>query len=188
MQGVYYLYVKAVDKAGNQTIVKSNPYVVADTNERADGENKIPAEKPVSELIIFEQMKEDEKDKAYVYVNHDYSIIKALDISLENEDYGYINAYNSVELYGNTKIIVNAWDACGNEVRHEYSVIDIEGPEFTINGNPEVWTNGNVELNVQSDAKLKSLTLNGQNILKKNKVLLKQKQLLLMKQKKLKMF
>ena len=169
VSGTYYLYVLAKDKAGNETVVKSNVFTVVDTNERGEEENKVPAEKPVDELIIFEQMKEDEKDKAYVSVNHDYSIIEDLEITLKDETYGYVSEYDSVELYGNTKILVKAWDVCGNEVTHEYEVKDIVGPEFTISGNPEVWTNGDVELEVYSNAQLKALTLNGKNILGDNK-------------------
>ncbi|MBQ8043076.1 MAG: hypothetical protein IJ272_02865, partial [Clostridia bacterium] len=177
----YYLYVIAKDKAGNETIVKSNPFTVVDTNPGekttiVEGENGpeetkeiIPAEKPVDTLIIFEQMEEDIKDRAYVNVNHDYSIIKELEISLEDENYGFIDEYNNVELYGNTTIKVKAWDACGNEVRHEYKVTDIVGPDFTISGNPEGWTDSDVELEIYSNSELKELTLNGENILGDNK-------------------
>ena len=167
--GEMYLNVKVTDKAGNETIVKSNPFTVVDTNDSGEGENKVSAEKPVSELIIFEPMEENEKDKAYVYVNYDYSIIEDLEITLADESYGYVGEYNSVELYGNTTIIVKAWDACGNEVTHTCPVTDIEGPEFTISGNPEAWTNGDVSLEIQSNAPLKALTKNGENILGDNK-------------------
>lgn len=176
----YYLYVLAKDKAGNETIVKSNPFIVEDTNERkvtttVEGENGpeekeeiIPAERPVDTLIRFEQIEEDIKDKAYVSISYDYQVIKDSSATLEDEAYGYITD-SVAEIYGNTKIKVEAWDACGNRVYNEYSVTDIKGPDFSINGNPEVWTNNDVELELYSNTQLKALTLNGHNILGNNK-------------------
>lgn len=174
--GTYYLYVLAEDPAGNETIVKSEPFIVLDTNERkttetVEGENGpveqekvIPAEKPVNELIKFEQVQEDVKDRAYVNVDYDYSIIKDLYITLADETYGFVDEYNSVELYGNTTIKVEAWDACGNRVYNEYRVTDIEGPEFAIFDNPEDWTKNDVTLEIYSNSELKSVTINDKNI------------------------
>lgn len=169
----YYLYVIAKDKAGNETIEKSGPYTVLDTNERektVEGlegllgqKETVPAEIEVSKLISFNQ------DAKHISITYNNDIIKEKNITLNNAEDGKIDTenYSYVEINRPTTIKVVGKDACGNEVIATYEVKaeTISGPEFDVQGNAENWTNQDVKLEVRTNETLSALTVNGTNIL-----------------------
>ena len=181
----YYLYVIAKDKAGNETIEKAGPFTVLDTNERekviAATENspetkeKVPAEIEISKLIAFAQ---NGKHIDITYNNfgdnEEYlNIIREKEITLSNDEDGFIDYENNsyVDINKPTTIKVVGKDVCGNEVVATYEITRdmIEGPEFEVHGNPEVWTNQDIKLEVYCNEELSALTVNGNDILSKDK-------------------
>ena len=177
----YYLYVLAKDEAGNEIVRKAGPFTVLNTNKdkiTAEDENgeevteTIPEEIDIKKLIDFNQ---EGKEVRISYNNfgtdEEYlDIIKEIDVTLTKAEDGYY--YDScVHVNKPTTISVVGTDACGNTVTATYEVTkeSIKGPEFEVYGNPENWTNQSIELEVSANEELKSLTINGKNILSEDK-------------------
>lgn len=178
-----YLCVKVIDKAGNETELKSNAFRLfklkdAEKETKPEVEDGVilgpqddSAEIDISKLIAFKQ------DGRFIEISYNnfteteeyVDIIKEKEITLTEERDGYIDYeyYSYVHVNKPTVITVVGKDACGNEVTATFEVKPetIKGPEFEVVGNPEDWTNQDVKLEVIEEEPLSALTVNGTDIL-----------------------
>lgn len=167
VEGTYYMYVIAKDEAGNITILKSNKFIVVNSNELKDEEGNVTYTPTKENTITFERKKSD------VYVNFGANLSENQTITLTNDEDGIVYD-NYAEILKNTVITATAEDVCGNIVKATYTVENVEGPKFDVVGNLETWVNTDIELTVVSYEELSALTVNGEDILKNNmKVVIK---------------
>ena len=168
VEGTYYIYVIAKDKAENTTIYKSEAFTVANSNE-LKGENGEVIYAPAAENTI-----KFTREKSIVYVDFGYNLSENQRITLTNDEDGIVYE-NNAEIFKSTVVTATAEDICGNSVKMTYTVENVEGPKFEVQGNLEDWTNGDIELSVICYDNLSALTVNGEDILKnKMKVTIKE--------------
>lgn len=168
VEGTYYIYVIAKDKAENTTIYKSEAFTVANSNE-LKGENGEVIYAPAAENTI-----KFTREKSIVYVDFGYNLSENQRITLTNDEDGIVYD-NNAEIFKSTVVTATAEDICGNSVKMTYTVENVEGPKFEVQGDLEHWTNEDIELNVISYDNLSALTVNGEDILKnKMKVTIKE--------------
>ena len=109
-----------------------------------------------------------------VYVDFGFNLSENQRITLTNDEDG-ITYEEHAEIYKSTVVTATAEDICGNIVKMTYTVENVEGPKFEVQGNLEDWTNGDIELSVICYDNLSALTVNGEDILKnKMKVTIKE--------------
>lgn len=168
VEGTYYIYVIAKDKAENTTIYKSEAFTVANSNE-LKGENGEVIYAPAAENTI-----KFTREKSIVYVDFGYNLSENQRITLTNDEDGIVYE-NNAEIFKSTVVTATAEDICENSVKMTYTVENVEGPKFEVQGNLEEWTNRDIELSVICYDNLSALTVNGEDILKnKMKVTIKE--------------
>ena len=168
VEGTYYIYVIAKDRAGNTAILKSGKFVIANSNELKDEEGNVTYTPAKENTITFK------REKSMVYVDFGFNLSENQRITLTNDEDG-ITYEEHAEIYKSTVVTATAEDICGNIVKMTYTVENVEGPKFEVQGNLEDWTNGDIELSVICYDNLSALTVNGEDILKnKMKVTIKE--------------
>lgn len=172
LTGKYYIYVKAQDKSGNETIVKSNPFYFDNSvttigsleMKENDKDGKEYVDNTFTKENVYLKIKDHGKDEETGSATSTYKIVKQNEQGNDTVIGEYTNESTVLQEEGIYKITLTTKDSSGNQGSKTYTVkIDKTAPTIKFEGLEDYVTIGAITVKI-TDEKISASGVNRESL------------------------